>query len=118
LLVIGEVLSLLVAVARSWFVPRSRLQAEILLLRHQLNVLRRSANSRPHLTAGDRLLFVWLYRLWPGVLRSLTLLREYWKAARPTDWLFPGRIPGVPLNVKNLQRVCVETRQAAGLPSP
>src|SRR5882724_732201 len=72
---IGEVLSLLVAVARSWFVPRSRLQAEILLLRHQLNVLRRSANSRPHLTAGDRLLFVWLYRRWPSVLRSLAILR-------------------------------------------
>jgi transposase InsO family protein len=75
LLVIGEVLSLLGAVARSWFVPRWRLQAEILLLRHQLNVLQRSVIRRPHLTGGDRLLFVWLYRLWPGVLRSLTLLR-------------------------------------------
>jgi hypothetical protein len=32
LLVIGEVLSLLVVVARSWFVPRSRLQAEIMIL--------------------------------------------------------------------------------------
>jgi hypothetical protein len=75
LLVIGEVLSLLVAVARSWLVPRSRLQAEILLLRHQVNVLRRSATRRPRPTSGDRLLFVWLYRLWPGVLRSLTILR-------------------------------------------
>ena len=103
-MVIGEVLSLLVAVARSWFVPRSRLQAEILLLRHQLNVLQRSVIRRPHLTGGDRLLFVWLYRLWPGVLRSLTLLqpetvvrwhragfRAYWRwkslgrAGRPPD---------------------------------
>ena len=72
---IGEVLSLIVAVARSWFVPRSRLQAEIMILRHQLNMLRRSANRRPHLTAGDRLLFVWLYRRRPGALRSLAILR-------------------------------------------
>lgn len=62
-LVIGEVLSLIFAVARSWFVPRSRLQAEMLILRHQLNVVRRSAIGRPRLTSGDRLLFVWLYRL-------------------------------------------------------
>ena len=29
--------------------------------------------------------------------RLLALLREYWKAARPTEWLFPGDIPGRPL---------------------
>jgi integrase/recombinase XerD len=50
--------------------------------------------------------------------KLLTLLREYWKAARPTDWLFPGKIPGQPLNVKNFQRVCVAARQAAGLTKP
>ena len=50
--------------------------------------------------------------------KLLTLLREYWKAARPTDWLFPGKIPGQPLHVKNFQRVCVEARQAAGLTKP
>ena len=46
-----------------------------MILRHQLNILRRSATRRPRLTSVDRLLFVWLYRPWPGVLRSLTLLR-------------------------------------------
>jgi integrase/recombinase XerD len=50
--------------------------------------------------------------------KLLTLLREYWKAARPTDWLFPGKIPGQPLHVKNFQRVCVEARQAADLTKP
>jgi integrase/recombinase XerD len=50
--------------------------------------------------------------------KLLTLLREYGKVARPRDWLFPGRIPGEPLHGKNLQRVCVETRQAAGLTKP
>ena len=28
--------------------------------------------------------------------RLLALLREYWKVARPTEWLFPGDVPGGP----------------------
>jgi len=50
--------------------------------------------------------------------KLLTLLREYWKATRPTEGLFPGKLPGEPLNVKNFQRVCVATRQTAGLTKP
>jgi hypothetical protein len=51
------------AALRSLFKWRFELQAEILVLRHQLNELRRSASSRPHLRNWDRLLLVWLYRL-------------------------------------------------------
>jgi site-specific recombinase XerD len=47
--------------------------------------------------------------------KVLPLLRSYWKAARPKEWLFPGQTPGEPLNVKSFQRACVVTRQAAGL---
>jgi site-specific recombinase XerD len=50
--------------------------------------------------------------------KLLTLLRQYWKAARPTDWLFPSKIPGQPLNVASLQRACQEARQTAGLTKP
>ena len=50
--------------------------------------------------------------------KLLTLLRTYWKAARPADWLFPSKIPGQPLNVASLQRACQEARQAAGLTKP
>jgi transposase InsO family protein len=71
----GAIVRLLLAAARSFFLPRSRLQIEILLLRHQLSVLRRTAPRRPRLSNGDRLLLVWLSQLWPGVLRSLTILR-------------------------------------------
>jgi hypothetical protein len=71
----GEIVGLLVAAIRSLFLPRSRLQLEIVLLRHQLTVLRRTAPRPPRLTNGDRLLLVWLFRLWPGVLRSLMILR-------------------------------------------
>jgi hypothetical protein len=41
---------------------QAQLEAEIAMLRHQLNVLRRQT-PRPRLTAADRLLFVWLCRL-------------------------------------------------------
>jgi len=47
--------------------------------------------------------------------RLLTVLRTYWKALRPTDWLFPGRAPGAPLSTRQVARICQELRQHAGL---
>ncbi len=47
--------------------------------------------------------------------RLLALLREYWKAARPTDWLFPGDLPGRPLTASTVHRVCVQAARDAGL---
>jgi integrase/recombinase XerD len=47
--------------------------------------------------------------------RLLTLLREYWKIARPTDWLFPGQVLGHPITVGTVHRICVQAAQAAGL---
>jgi hypothetical protein len=44
------------------FKTQARLEAEIVLLRHQLSVLRQRVPSKPKLTVSDRLLFVWLYR--------------------------------------------------------
>ena len=41
------------------------------MLRHQLNVLRRRVPSSPKLVVADRLLFVWLYRLFPSVLDAV-----------------------------------------------
>ena len=46
--------------------------------------------------------------------RLLTLLRTYWKALRPTEWLFPGRVPGAPLTTRQVKRICQEIRQHAG----
>jgi hypothetical protein len=42
------------------FKPRQQLQAEMLVLRHQLNVLRQRAPRRPHLRWADRALLIWL----------------------------------------------------------
>jgi integrase/recombinase XerD len=47
--------------------------------------------------------------------RLLALLREYWKAAKPTDWLFPGDIPGQPITDGSVHRICVQAARAAGL---
>jgi integrase/recombinase XerD len=47
--------------------------------------------------------------------RLLALLREYWKAAKPTDWLFPGDIPGNHITDGSVHRLCVQAARAAGL---
>src|SRR5258705_5056073 len=57
------------------FRSRASLQAEILMLRHQLNVLRRKSPQRLTLSSIDRLVFAGLYRLAPGVLDALKIVR-------------------------------------------
>ena len=64
----------------AWFVgllfrSNGRLEAEIVVLRHQLNVLRRRMPSRARLTLIDRLIFVWLYRLRPSVLNAVVIVQ-------------------------------------------
>src|SRR5262245_24554382 len=59
----------------SFFKPRTKLVAEILILRQQLNVLRRQVSKRPQLSNTDRFLFVWLYRWFPSVLSAIAILR-------------------------------------------
>ncbi len=50
------------------FKSRARLEAEILLLRHQLSVALRHAPARVRLHHGDRAFMVWMLRLWPSLL--------------------------------------------------
>ena len=47
----------------SSFRTRAALQLEILALRHQINVLRRSQRGRVHLRTTDRLFWMWLMHL-------------------------------------------------------
>src|SRR5205823_14842745 len=65
-----ELLRLILHIVTSLFKPRAKLVAEILVLRQQLNVLRRQVSKRPQLSNADRLLFVWLCRWFPSVLRA------------------------------------------------
>ena len=68
-------LSLVFHVVVSPFKKWGRLGAEIVMLRHQLNVLRRHVSAKPKLATADRLLFVWLYRLFPSVLNAVTIVQ-------------------------------------------
>jgi hypothetical protein len=68
-------LILVLHVLVSPFKTQARLEAEIVLLRHQLSVLRQRLPSWPKLTVADRLLFVWLYRLFPSVLNAVTIVQ-------------------------------------------
>ena len=60
----NRVLASLISTLLVAFRSRPALQAEILALRHQLNVLRRFAGARRQLRSSDRVLWVWLSRLW------------------------------------------------------
>jgi len=70
-----DLLRLAFAVLASLFKSRAELEAENLVLRRQVNVLRRRVPKRPALTHIDRLLLVWLHRWFPytagGVYRIL-----------------------------------------------
>src|ERR1035437_6950612 len=70
-----ELLKLIFGVLASLFKSRAKLEAEILVLRQQINVLRRRAPKRPHLNNTDRFLFVWLYRWFPSILGAIAIVR-------------------------------------------
>jgi site-specific recombinase XerD len=50
--------------------------------------------------------------------KLLKLLREYWKAERPTSWLFPGRCKDHPLDASTLQHVCRLALRDSGVTKP
>jgi hypothetical protein len=68
-------LELLLCWLTSLVKSRRRLRAEHLVLRHQLNILRRRAARRVRLCDVDRLVFVWLYRLWSAVAHAVTIVK-------------------------------------------
>jgi hypothetical protein len=70
-----EFLNKLLLVARSRLRSRARLEAENLVLRQQVIVLSRKSRSRVWLRNIDRLIFVWLYRLFPSILNAITLVK-------------------------------------------
>ena len=47
--------------------------------------------------------------------RTLEVLRLYYKAYRPLDWLFPGRNPSEPVSVSSVQRVFKASVYRAGI---
>jgi transposase InsO family protein len=108
-----EACSLVWSVLVLLFWSRASLEAEILILRHQLNIQRRHLPKRLTFSAMDRLIFVGLYRLVPSTLNVLTIVkpetvvrwhragfRSYWRwKSRPRS----GR-PTVPAEIRRLIR--------------
>src|ERR1700751_2858058 len=68
-----NVLSVLGQLLASMRRSRVSRDAEILFLRQQLLVLRRSAPARLRLRDTDRLILVWLYRLFPSLLDAAVI---------------------------------------------
>lgn len=109
----GDLLRLIWCAIVGLFRPRAALQVEILVLRHQLNVLRRRSPGRVAVSNIDRLVFTGLYRLVPQVLDALKILkpetvirwhragfRSYWRwTSRP----LAGR-PRTPADIRQLIR--------------
>jgi len=95
------------------FRSRAALEAEILVLRHQLNVLQRRSPKRVILGCFDRLLLVGLYRLAPGTLDALKIIRpatvlRWHRAGFRAYWRWKSRPRGgrplVPADVRRLIR--------------
>ena len=68
-------LGLVLIYVRDSFRSRETLKAEIILLRHQLNVLRRKKPAKIPLLRIDRALIVWLYRLFPALLNAILIVK-------------------------------------------
>lgn len=109
---------LLLGYMRDCFRSHERLKAEILILRHQLNILHRKAPRRLRLSGGDCALFVWLYRRFPdignttAIVRPETIIRWHRMGFRAW-WRWkshnPGGRPGIDQELRDLvRRVCNE----------
>src|SRR5271155_1189177 len=70
-----DLLKLLGGLLVGLFRSRAARQAEIMFLRQQLLVLKRSAPARVRLRNRDRLIFVWLYRLFPSLLDAVIIFK-------------------------------------------
>ena len=71
----ASVLLLLVVTLPDSLRPRAALQPEVLALRHQLLVLHRLRRHRLRLHDADRLVWVWLSRLWTEWRSALVLVK-------------------------------------------
>src|SRR4029077_16306473 len=70
-----DLVRLIVWAVGDLFRSRAAIEAEILTLRQQIIVLRRTAPRKQSFGAIDRWMFVGLYRLFPRVLDALAIVR-------------------------------------------
>ena len=68
-------LTKLLLIVRSRLHSQARLQAEILVLQQQVLILGRKSPSRVRLRNLDRVILVWLYRIFPTLLGAITVVK-------------------------------------------
>src|ERR1700720_3738565 len=87
-----DLVRLIVWMVADLFRSRAALEAEILTLRQQINVPRRAAPKKQTFSSIDRLIFVCLYRLRPGVrdARKAASTWRRWHAPAHHDHLAHG----------------------------
>ena len=95
------VLSTVVSILGFRLRRRASLELELIALRHQVSVLRRQRPGRLRLFSTDRLLWVWLYRVWPQVLNAMVLVKpatvvQWHRKGFRTYWRWRSRRPGRP----------------------
>jgi transposase InsO family protein len=109
----GDLLKLIWYFVIGLFRSRAALEAEIVALRHQLNVLRRTAPKRLVFSNFDRFVFACLYRIAPDVLNTLVIVKPetviHWhRAGFRLFWRWKSRArggrPKVPLEIRQLIR--------------
>ena len=108
-----DLLSLIRWMLLGRFRSKASLEAEILALRHQLNVLRRTSPRRPVFSNFDRMIFVCLYRIAPRILDAITIVEpetviRWHRAGFRSFWRWKssrraGR-PSVPPEIRRLIR--------------
>src|SRR6478736_4528463 len=81
------------------FRSRATLEAEILVLRQQINVLRRGARRKLAFNLIDRLIFIGLYRLFPQTCRALAIVKpdtviKWHRAGFRSYWRWKSRHRG------------------------
>jgi hypothetical protein len=89
-------------------------EAEVAFLRQQLLILKRSAPARLRLRNADRLIFVWLYRLFPSLLGATVIFRpetlvRWHRSGFRLYWRWKSRRrrvgrPSVPAEIRDLVR--------------
>ena len=107
------------------FRSKARLEAEILVLRQQINVLRRKSPRRFAFGNLDRLVFVGLYRLVPSIVDAQAIVRpetmiRWHRAGFRSFWRWKSRRrggrPSVPPEIRQLIRDVSLTNPLWGAP--
>jgi transposase InsO family protein len=107
----AELLQLIWSVLTGLFRSRASREAEIAALRHQLNVLHRQSPKRPTFSALDRLIFVVLFHIAPGITNVLKIVEpetviRWHRSGFRLFWRWKSRSrrgrPQVPTDIRQL----------------